>query len=642
MKKLWLVLVSLSAFDPGCRDMVQNFAVPDFFFPPTLVFPGPMVKVGLAHDPFSVSVLEGDAGTERIDANSVRLTSNSGNLSIPLKPGEAIYGLTARIVADRMTSETFVESVGGLDRRGEIVTMWVAPSEALYSPFYISSEGYGMYVEGTNPGTYDIGKTYKDELRLSWYTGQGGSSGTSETSAFSCVFLKGSYLEVLGEYAEATGRPVLPPIWSFLPWKWRDECAPGKFAELDGVMMNAEVAEDISYYEELGFPEGVYLIDRPWAIGNYGYGAFEWDPERFPNGDAMVSALHERGWRVVVWAGPWALGYYDYELGTEARNLGFLMGDRNIDYTNPAAREWHKQKVGAFMTSSDIDGWKLDRGDEYLPSRECNIWYDGRNGLEVHNDYVRLYVKVFYDACRDVLGDDFTLLARPGYTGTTAWSTIFGGDIPGALQGGLVSTDKGLRSAIIGLQRASFLGFPFWGSDTGGYEGFTDRELFARWLEFSAFCPIMEIGGVGEHEPWAMPGEPRYDEEMISIFARYTWLHTELVDYTYQLALRAHDTGNPIVHSLVMDWPGDPAVKDMWDEYMYGPALLVAPIWEIGRYDRDVYLPEGEWFALGDTSMTCQGPDTVHVDVPLDQIAVFVNADEAALLPEDLADAITR
>jgi len=82
---------------------------------------------------------------------------------------------------------------------------------------------------------------------------------------------------------------------------------------------------------------------------------------------------------------------------------------------------------------------------------------------------------------------------------------VWGGDIPGALLGGAVSTDKGLRSAIIALQRSAFMGYPVWGSDTGGYEGFTQRELFARWLEFSCFCPLMEIGGVGEHEPWPCP-----------------------------------------------------------------------------------------------------------------------------------------
>jgi len=118
-------------------------------------------------------------------------------------------------------------------------------SEAVYAPFYISSAGYGMYVEGATPGTYDIGKTKHDELRLSWLVSDG---------ELTLVFIKGGYLEVLDRYTKLTGRPILPPKWTFLPWKWRGECGRDKFDELDGLEINAEVAEDIKMYDELGFP----------------------------------------------------------------------------------------------------------------------------------------------------------------------------------------------------------------------------------------------------------------------------------------------------------------------------------------------------------------------------------------------------
>lgn len=626
MKRYFFGLAVIGVMMPGLLNYLQRIHWPDFFNQPRLTFPGERVTIDLSAEPFSIIAKEGQARVEKIDDQCLRLTSDSGNISIPLAPGEAIYGLTERIVKDRARSETFIKALGGLDRRGQKVTMWVRPSEAVYSPFYISSAGYGMYVEGTNPGTYDIGKTDKDRLNLSWYAGDGG---------FSCVFIKGGYLEVLDKYTAMTGRPILPPKWAFLPWKWRGQCKR-EFAELDGITMNAEVVEDITMYEKLDFPKGILMVDRPWAAGNFGYGSFEWDPERFPNGDEMVELLHKRGWKVVVWGGPWALGYDDFELGTEAREKGYLMGNRNIDYTNPEAFEWHQQKIEEFMRRSNIDGWKLDRSDEYNPSKRRQIWHDGRNGLEVHNDYVRLYVNVYYRACRNVRGDDFVIKARPSYTGTTAWSSVWGGDIPGAILNGAVGTDKGLRSAIIALQRCAFMGYPVWGSDTGGYEGFTNRELFARWLEFSAFCPLMEIGGVGEHEPWAMPKEPRYDEEMIDIFRRYTRLHADLADYTHRLAGRAHKSGNPIVHPLVMDWPDDPKVKDMWDEYMYGPALLIAPVWEIGRFSREVYLPRGEWIDFNDRASRHSGPTVIEVDVPLDKIPVFIKADQQDLLPPEI------
>jgi len=628
MRYRWVGVALLWSGLCGCP---QTLKYPEFFKEPDLGFRGPVVQVAVQAQPFAIQV-QGDAELEQLDPYRVRLTSKSGRLKIALGPGEAIYGLTERIVAGRKKSERHVRAIGGLDRRGELVSMWVLPSEAVYVPFYISSSGYGMLIEGSEPGLYDIGRKDPNVLEVGWEVGPEG---------FSCVFIQGpAYTEILDRYTAMTGRPILPPKWALRPWKWRDACVAGKFSELDGIKMNADVVDDITNYEKLGFPKGVYLIDRPWAEGTYGYGNFNWDPNRFPNGDRMIQALHDRGWRVVIWGAPWALGKADFELGPEAKAKGLVIGDRNLDYTNPAAVAWHREKIEAFLRRSGVDGWKLDRGDEYNPSSRHDIYADGRDGLSVHNDYVRLYIKTYYDATAAVRGDDFLLMARPGYTGTTAWSITWGGDIPGAIHQGRVGTDKGLRSAIISLQRMAFLGYPVWGTDTGGYAGFKDREVFARWLAFSAFCPLMEIGGVGPHEPWAMPEKPFYDEEMIRIYRRYTQLHLRLLDYTYELAERAAATGDPIVHPLVFDWPDDPQVKNRWDEYLYGPALLVAPVWEQGRREREVYLPAGEWKDLWNPSRTFQGPATIKVEAPLDRIPVFIRTEKADLLPKGIIEAL--
>ncbi|HUT54973.1 MAG TPA: TIM-barrel domain-containing protein [bacterium] len=599
---------------------------------PGVEFSADAARVEVAVAPFAVTA-GGDARIEPIDAGRVRLTSRSGQLAIKLEPGEAIYGLTERIVDDPADSESDPKAVGGLDRRGEIVTMWVRPTIAGYAPFYISSRGYGMYVEGTDPGIYDIGKTDPDSLRLAWYNPDG----------FSCVFIFGpSYEQVLDRYTAMAGRPFLPPRWAFLPLKWRDEVMPLKFAKLDGVTMNAEVVDDVVNYEKLGLPAGIYMIDRPWAEGKMGYGNFTWDPKRFPNGDKMVEVLHQRGWRVMVWGAPWAIGKKPSDFGPEARQKGLLIGDRCLDYTNPEAVAWHADKIKAFVARSGVDGWKLDRSEEYNPSKETDLWHDGRNGVRVHNEYPLLYVKTYYEATRAVRGDDFVLMPRAAYAGSQKYCIVWGGDTRGSVErmGVRGSTDLGLRSVIISLQRMACMGFPVWGSDTGGYQTFRDREVFARWLEFSAFCPLMEIGGVDSHEPWNMPTRPAYDDEMIKIFRRYTWLHARLADYSLALAQRAHDTGNPIVHPLVFDWPDDPQVKNLWHEYMYGPALLVAPVWESGRREREVYLPAGQWQSLWDPSQHFTGPATVTAPAPLDRIPVFIRAGAEQMPPPGLAQGL--
>ena len=593
---------------------------------------GPEIKVQLNLAPLAVSAA--GAEVQKLDDYRVRLTCKSGNLSLPLAPNEAIYGLSERIVDNFASSEEFPQAVGGLNLRGQRFTMWVTPTISAYAPFYLSSRGYGLLVEGTRPGIYDLGKTDPNRLTLSWDIGD---------KPLSVVFFSGpSYLEILDRYTAMTGRPVLPPKWAFRPWKWRDECRPLRFADLDGVTVNAEVADDIRNYQQLGFPPGVYLVDRPWAEGEMGWGNLTWDPNRFPHGDEMVKKLNARGWQVVVWGAPWAIGRTARDFGPEAQAKGYKVGDRELDYTNPEAVAWHQEKIKAFLARSGVAGWKLDRGEETNPSTKKDIYHDGRTGFEVHNDYPRMYIKTYYDAARAVRGDDFVLMARPAYTGTTAWSVVWGGDTRGSVRvmGIPRSTDKGLRSTLISLQRMAFIGYPVWGSDTGGYQGFRHRDVFARWVEFSAFCPLMEIGGVGPHEPWAMPASPRYDEEMIRIVRRYTWLHTRLLDYTYALAQKAHETGDPIVHPLVFDWPDDPKAADRWDEFLYGPALLVAPIWETGKRERAVYLPQGEWIDLWDRDKKFTGPTEITVAVPLDRIPVFVRAEKAEMLPAGLLEGL--
>lgn len=596
---------------------------------PGLLGQGPEVRVTVQAKPWELQV-SGDAKIEKLEEHVYRLTSKSGNLAVALSPGEAIYGLTERIVDDHVASENRPQAVGGLDRRGEIVTMWVTPTIAGYVPFYISSTGYGMLVEGTRPGIYDLGKSDPNLLRLGWDLGPEG---------FSCVFFEGpGYLEIMDRYTKLAGRPILPPRWAFFPWKWRDQVKIGRFADLDGLRINAEVAEDILNYEKLGFPVGVYLIDRPWGEGTMGCGNFNWDENRLPNGDEMVKKLQARGWKVAVWGAPWAIGNSSKEFGPEARAKGFMMGERNLDYTNPAAVAWHQEKIEAFMRRSGIDGWKLDRGDEYMLSQKTDRHFDGRSGFAVRNDYPRMFIKTYYEASRAVRGDDFVLLVRPAYTGTQAFCVKWGGDTRGrddSLLNINNSTDKGLRSVIISLQRMAMMGFPVWGSDTGGYQGFKDREVFARWLQVSCFCPIMEIGGVGPHEPWAMPTHPKYDEEMIKIFRRYTRLHAQLAPYTYALARRAHDTGNPIVHPLVFDWPDDPKVKNMWDEYMFGDAFLVAPVWETQKREREVYLPAGTWLDFWDRKKQYPGPLAIKVPAPLDKIPLFIKAELADQAPKE-------
>lgn len=583
-----------------------------YFVYPQIQPAGEPIPVEVQVEPFNIAAGH-EAELERLDEHTVRLTSlNSTRLVIKLEPDEAIYGLTERVVDSAWESEIWPSEVGGLNLRGEIIHMWVSPTFEVYSPFYLSSRGYGMLVEGTWPGVYDIGKTKTDELRVDWEP--------DPDREFSAVFFYGPSLPaVLERYTAYSGRPLLPPKWVFEHWRYRDEYQKGKFIELDGITMNADVVEDVTMYEKLGIPAGVIILDRPWAEGTYGYGNFNWDEERFPNPEEMLESLQRRGWQVIVWGAPWTLG----EFGQEAKRQGYLVpgSDRCIDYTNPQAVEWHMAKIEDFMRRWGVAGWKLDRGAEHTPSRRSDQWFDGRSGFEVHNDYPSLTVKTYYDASRQAQGDNFVLLSRFSYGKDKQWAIFWGGDAAGSTITGMgPGTDLGLRNSIVSLLRTASMGYPVWGSDTGGYYHFKDREVYARWLEFSSMSPLMNI----LYEPWNMPTEPAYDEEMIAIYHKYVTLHHAMADYTYELAVRAHETGHPIAYPLVFDYPDDPKVRDMWDEYMFGPRYLVAPIWRIGQTEREVYLPQGQWADYWDKAHIWEGPVTITYSAPLDILPLFV------------------
>lgn len=612
--------------------------------------------------------------TEGSDAGVALELSDEGTLVVELTPpspetvseagdvfvapaGERYYGLTERIISDGRVapaSEVSPQEVGSLDRRGELVPISIAPTISIYTPFLHSSRGYGLFVDGPMEGAFDVAKTAADRLALRF---------NFEPSAGSFryyVFNGPSHAAILDHYTALTGRPWLPPRWVYTHMRWRDEHASGPTAMLDGVEMNAALVEDVTMYEALGFPSpGWYTFDRPWSSGpagfcpGEGFTRFEFDPVRFPNAAQMIASLKARGTRALVWGSPWACGDPNDPRDNihDAQRDGYLVPHEgvHIDFTNPSATAWWQGKVGNFVSSMDIAGFKLDRGDETVPSLSTDIFFDGRNGLELHNDYPRLYVEAYTDVLQAVRPDDWVTVTRPGYAGSQAHGIYWGGDITGANAFGVLQgTDKGLRSALISLQRMAFMGFPNWGTDTGGYYQFKQRDVFARWLEFSALCPLMEIGGGlrigdavgGPHAPWAMPTEPHYDTEMIDIYRTYTWLHHELVPYSYSEAVRAHASGHPIATPLVFEYPDDAAVGDLWDEYLYGPWLLVAPVWRDGARSRDVYLPGDDWADFWDDAAAIRGPVTLaNQQVDLDRLPLYVKL--GAIIPLDVVNDVT-
>ena len=541
---------------------------------------------------------------------------------------ELIYGLTERIVTGQSESEIFPAAVGSLDRRGEVVEMAVAATIAGYAPFHQSSRGYGLLVDGTMPGRYDVAAADPSLVDIRFELDPDQPTGRFY------LFHGPDHAGILDEYSALTGRPFAAPDAIFRHWQGRDEWEPGTPTEVDGVAINPTIADMLEMYEELDLPAGVLHFDRPWASGTEGFGALEFDPERFPNPEEMLALLEERGWTSQVWVSPWALD----ERGAEAAEAGLLApdSDRFLDLTNPDAVAFLQEDLREFLEGPEgtsVDALFLDRGDRDLfgVSDTDAVWADGRGERQVHNEYPSLFAEAASDVITELRPDDGWAVSRSSWTGNQDDIAMWGGDthsrngiiLPEAEPTG-PSTDLDLRSVLISIQRMAFMGVPYWGSDIGGYSLFSDRELFARWIEVGAVSPLMRFHGNGSRFPWAMHTDPARDEEMIDIYGRYVRLHHALGDYFEDLAAEAHETGLTIVRPLVFAFPDEEGALDRWDEWMLGEELLAAPVWESGAVEREVYFPSGTWVDFWDREHVVEGPTTETVDAPLDTLPLYV------------------
>lgn len=555
-------------------------------------------------------------------------------------PDEYFTGLYERVV-DGPQGDSWKEGITeAMNLRGQSVNMLITPTVSLYTPFYLSSNGYGLFIDGTWPGRYDFCKSDSSRVIVEF-------EGEAEMSAK--IYTSKHPAEIIKRHSLAVGPTIVPPDWAFLPWRWRDvhENLPEFY---DGtkanVPYNSSLVEDVLMMKAFDIPCGVYWVDRPWGNDPHGYADMEWDEQRFPNPTDMISWIHDNDMRFLLWVAPWVSG----GMMTEAKNRGFdleIKGPHDaldssnvalIDFSNPEACEWLQRGALERLLKQGVDGFKLDRSEELVPETNDIKLFNGCTARQMRNHYPVMYVKAFNEACKRVRNDDFVLIPRAGYAGSSKYSGFWGGDIG--------SEPEGLRAAIIALQRCAIIGFPIWGSDIGGYwHAPIDREVTARWLAFGCFNPIMEFGPTEDRAPWSMKQQPNYDTELIAIWRLYAKLHASLVEYTYALAEEANKTGMPIVRPLFLQYPDQQEAWDNWDTFLYGPDILVSAIWEKGKTERKCYLPEGEtWIDAWDNSKTYKGGQVITVNTPIERIPIFIRqgsevdmGDLSALYSESLA-----
>lgn len=572
----------------------------------------------------STKTADGRVISLRIAANvgtfdlSMSAVPNDGiakwGFSIDSNPYEYYTGLMERVVDGPQQASWKPGITEGMNLRGQRVEMIIKPTTSVYAPFFLSSRGYAVFTKGDWPGVYDFANEDKSRVRIEF------EGPKLEVK----IYTSKSPAELVKAHSADVGHPILPPKWMFTPWRWRDEHKQ-RDVYYDGTAVaapfNSEVVEDVLMMRAFGIPNGVYWIDRPWGPGKMGYDDFEIDDKRLPNFDAMVKWLGAHDQKLVLWIAPFLQG----NMATEGTEKGYTLKGQvrpssgnnfpMVDLSNPVAKQYWQDGV-AKLLKRGVAGFKLDRGEENIPDDGQPNIFDGRTLRENRNAYMLMYAKAVYDVAKKYRGDDFVSMPRGAYTGTSQYSVNWGGDVG--------TSKEGLRASIIAVQRSAVMGYSNWGADTCGYSGpITEWETCARWLAFSAFTPIMEVGPTKNVAFWNFPAGPSYNPELIAIWRMYARVHEKLVDYGHAHAVIAHRDGTPIVRPLFMADPSAKAAWENWWTYMYGADIVVSPVWEQNKKTQTVYLPRGAKWKDAWTGRVYAGGESITVAAELHQIPIF-------------------
>lgn len=494
-------------------------------------------------------------------------------------------------------------------------------------PFFMSSRGFGVWIDSWAEGMLDLSATHRFLTRLDFRDEQ-----------MRVVFLAGPGLpEILDAYTGLTGRSPVPPPWAFGLWKSRD------------VHHNADsVYADAERLRGYGIPASVLVLDSPWETG---YNTFEVNRTQFPDPGAMFARIRELGFETCVWLTPFVndsavqevpgidhradtfdeaaeAGYLvDYADGTVALGRWWKGRGGLVDFTDPAAAEWWHTQLRKTKRWG-VRAFKVDDGEgNFVPDA---TFADGSRPWRMKNRYTILYDSVMQAYVDEELGGDGVLIVRSGYTGVQKYPFAWAGDNHGSFD-----FDDGLPSVILAGQNAAMSGISLWGHDIAGYAGVPSKEVFVRWTQLGTFSPFMQVHMTSNWGPWD------FDDEALEIFRRYARLRIRLFPYLYDAAHETARSGLPIIRPMALAFPEDPEARGRIYQYLFGPDLLVAPMYRPGT-SRSVYLPAGVWVDYW-SGRQHRGPTTLEVDAPLDRIPLFVPAGAIVpMLPEGVETLVRR
>lgn len=488
-------------------------------------------------------------------------------------------------------------------------------------PFAISSLGYGLLWNNPAVGRAVFGKNimsfeaYSTKVLDYW------------------IVVGDTPSDLVKAYASVTGTVPMMPDYAMGFWQCKLRYQTQD--ELLGVARE---------YKRLGIPLDVIVVDFfHWPK----QGEWKFDPTYWPNPGAMVDELASMGVKLMV--SVWPTVDRESENFDEMLEKGYLIrterGFRcglnfegstiHYDATNPEARKylWNKIKKNYYDLGIKIF-WLDEAEPEYTAYDFDNYRYHLGTDLEIGNIYPLEYARTFYEGMESEGQENIINLLRCAWAGSQKYGAlVWSGDI--------ASSFDSMRNQLAAGLNMGLAGIPWWTTDIGGFHGGNPddpefRELFVRWFEWGAYCPVMRLHGDREprqpqvgttggatcrsgaaNEIWS------YGEEVFEICKKYIDIREKLRPYTKQVMEEAHKIGAPVMRTLFYEFPSDSKCWEITDEYMYGPDILVAPVLEAGARKRKVYLPLGHTWLESRTGLEYNGGEEVMVEAPIDYMPTF-------------------
>jgi len=492
--------------------------------------------------------------------------------------------------------------------RGETVDLSQENTE-IAIPLLVSSNGYGIFWNNSS-------RSVVNNRFVHWLYVSG-----EVADRVDYYFLYGPEADdVIGHYRELTGEVPLFGKWAYGFWQCKNKYQSQK--ELENVAAK---------YRAEHLPVDNIVQDWFWWVT---MGEMKWNPN-YPDAAGMIDTLHKEHFHLMVSVWPYfrpGSATYDqfdkngWFVAKTTQPSFHPLGQALYDATNPDARKQYWDNVNAALFQKGVDAWWLDTDEPETEGRQDNILVDHKLAIGSGARYANVYplfhaggVSEGQQAASDK--KRVFILSRSAYAGSqrygvTAWS----GDVLSDWVTFQRQITAGLNYAISGM--------PYWTTDIGGFisgGNLNDpkfRELFVRWFQFGAFSPVFRVHGTrnpDENELWS------YGPEAEKILVDYDTLRYRLMPYIYSEAWQVTDHHSTLMRPLVMDWRTDVEAQNIGDEYLFGPSILVSPVYTQGATTRAVYLPKATWYDFW-TGEKQEGGKRIEADAPLNKLPLFVRA----------------